>query len=157
MLAPTEFKEKKKKRIFSGQFSPRRLEYKTWFFFLRLREAFYFNFITSDGIPSCIYCFVSKYKYDKLISVCGSAGVFGNNFSFGHTPERGQRPRTLISASTYPFGKSWYPYGEGFFFCFFSFLPLSTQRGVFFYPQPNFNLNSFLTGSTILRMLVLQY
>lgn len=146
MLAPTEFKgkKKKKKRIFSGQFSPRRLEYKTWVFFLRLREAFYFNFITSDGIPSCIYCFVSKYKYDKLISVCGSAGVFGNNFSFGHTPERGQRPRTLISASTYPFGKSWYPYGEGFFFsAFFLFYHSELKEGFSSIPSPTLTYTVF--------------
>ena len=99
----------------------------------------------SDGIPSCIYCFVSKYKYDKLIAVCGYMGVFGNNFNFWHTPERGQRPHTLISGSSYPFGKSWYPYEKVvvffFFFCFI--LPISTQRGVFSGSQPNFNLHNF--------------
>ena len=72
-------------------------------------------------------------------------GVFGNNFNFGHTPERGQRPHTLISASSYPFGKSWYPYEKVvfFFFFFFFILPLSSQRGVFFGPQPSFNLHNF--------------
>lgn len=107
----------------------------------KVREAFYFNFIVSDGIPSCIYCFVSKYKYDKLSGVCGHTGVFGNNFNLGHTPERGQRPHIVISASSYPFGKSWYLPEEIFFFCFI--LPFSAQWGVSLYPQPNLNLHNF--------------
>ena len=113
----------------------------------------------SDGIPSCIYCFVSKYKYDKLIAVCGYMGVFGNNFNFGHTPERGQRPHTLISASSYPFGKSWYPYEKVvvlFFFFSVLFYHSQLKEGFSSVLSPTLTYTILIAG-TILRMLVLQY
>lgn len=61
-------------------------------FFTAWRGAACFDLILSDGIPSCIYCFVSKYKCVRLCASCGHEGVFGNSFNLGHTPERGQRP-----------------------------------------------------------------
>jgi hypothetical protein len=123
------------------------------FFLYGVERSYLFNFIISAGIPSCIYCFVSKYKYDKLCAACGHTGVFGNSFNLGHTLERGQRPHLVISP-LFPFGKFRHPHERFLFLLYFTTL---NSVGFPYTPGPTLTHTILIGSSTILRLHVLEY